>query len=117
MAEALKQAQRINENLTKENVELKNEIEDLKKKLSGLEKRNELEYNQKEKKAENYYDIIININSVKDIKSGWEIKWTDENSKNYDKLKKSNSLIVGIIGNNKKGKSFYFAEVIWKRNP
>ena len=117
MAEALKQAQRINENLTKENVELKNEIEDLKKKLSGLEKRNELEYNQKEKKAENYYDIIININSVKDIKSGWEIKWTDENSKNYDKLKKSNSLIVGVIGNSNKGKSFILQKLSGREIP
>ena len=87
----LDSAKAINENLTntiislQEKIEEKeNEIEELKNKLQHKE---ELKYAKEENSPEKYYDIIIDINSLKGIKEGWKIKWTDENSKNYKNLK------------------------------
>ena len=54
----------------------------------------------------NFYDIIINIKSVKDIPIGWEIKMTPEGEKNFMKYKKKELIKIGVIGNSNKGKSF-----------
>ena len=58
--------------------------------------------------AEDFYDIIVNINSIKGIKYGWKIKYNEIGKKRYDELKNKESLKIGIIGNGNKGKSFFF---------
>ena len=54
----------------------------------------------------NFYDIIINISSVKDVSKGWKIEMTKEGEENYFKFKKKDLLKIGAIGNSNKGKSF-----------
>ena len=123
LEKGIERVQKMNEQIIAENIELKEkikndlaEIEGLKKKKEELEKAitelKELKNNKEElkyyndNKTEKYYDIVININSLKGIKTGWNIKWTDENSKNYEKLINNECIRVGVIGNGNKGKSF-----------
>ena len=106
----LEQAKRINEELTAEIIELKN-------KVNKLEKKEELKYEKDENNSKNYYDIIIDINSLKGIKEGWVIKWTDENSKNYKNLKQNEAIKIGVIGNGNKGKSFILQKFSGKEIP
>ena len=54
----------------------------------------------------NFYDIIINISSVKDVSKGWKIEMTKEGEENYFKFIKKDLLKIGVIGNSNKGKSF-----------
>ena len=114
--EQLAMAKSINEQITKENIELKEKLKNVESEFNSikvkyeelknkLENKEELKYYE-DKNIEKYYDIVININSLKGIKNGWDIKWTDENSKNYENLKNNDYLRVGVIGNGNKGKSF-----------
>lgn len=54
------------------------------------------------------YDIILNITSFKDlIKDGWLIKYNKKDGKQiYLDKKDKKTIIVGVIGNGNKGKSF-----------
>ena len=63
------------------------------------------------KSAEDFYDIIVNINSIKGIKYGWKIKYNEIGKKRYDELKNKESLKIGIIGNGNKGKSFFLQKL------
>ena len=70
--------------------------------------------NEKTKKDINfmdYYDVIININSIKNIIKGWEIKMSENGKKNYDNFKKEKVLKIGVIGNSNKGKSFLLSKI------
>ena len=53
-------------------------------KINNLEKKKELE----ELQAQDFYDIIININSIKDINKGWKIEMTEKGEAKY--IKKPN---------------------------
>ena len=55
---------------------------------------------------ENFYDVIINIKSVKDISKGWKIKMNERGKKNYEQYKDKKILKIGVIGNSNKGKSY-----------
>ena len=58
-----------------------------------------------------FYDIIINIKSVKDISKGWEIKMTQKGEENFNKYKNSELIKIGVIGNSNKGKSFILSRI------
>ena len=108
--------------LDSEVAKLKNDIIEKDKSITELkkiadEKREDLKYDQKEFSPEKFYDIIININSLKGIKKGWEIKWNSESLKDYNSLKKNKSLRVGVIGNGNKGKSFILQKFSGKELP
>ena len=75
--------QKLND-LIKENEEIKDLreyekllIDDLKKKNFRISKCHELDY----LKPEDFYDVIIDIKSIKDIKKGWEIKMKEKGRK------------------------------------
>ena len=95
---------------TKERIE---ELEDSQQKLKKLENENyklkkteEIEVNI-DSKMEKFYDIVICINSVKSInKEGWEVKFDEKGRKKYESHKNKDSIIIGVLGNNNKGKSF-----------
>ena len=95
---------------TKERIE---ELEDSQQKLKKLENENyilkkteEIEENI-DSKMEKFYDIVICINSVKSInKEGWEVKFDEKGRKKYESHKNKDSIIIGVLGNNNKGKSF-----------
>ena len=117
----LESVKAINENLTNAIVELKSKFEEKEKEIdelkNKLQHKEELKYASEENSPEKYYDIIIDINSLKGIKKGWKIKWTDENSKNYKNLKNNKSIKIGVIGNGNKGKSFILQKFSGKEIP
>lgn len=51
------------------------------------------------------------------VKKGWKIKWADENSKNYSKLKQNKSIKIGVTENGNKGKSFILQKFSGKEMP
>jgi hypothetical protein len=58
-----------------------------------------------------FYDIIVDIKSVKDINKGWNIKMKKEGYENYNKYKNEEILKIGVIGNSNKGKSFLLSKL------
>jgi len=64
--------------------------------------------------AIDFYDVIVDIQSIKDIIKGWNIKF-NQRIKSYDDFIKSKEnekvLKVGIIGNSNKGKSFILSKL------
>ena len=74
-------------------------------KLSELENIEEKEKLQKDPLE--FYDIIVNINSMQNIKrEGWEIKMNESGKKMAEDKKEKKRLVIGVIGNRNKGKSF-----------
>ena len=61
--------------------------------------------------ATKFYDVIIPIQSIKDITKGWEIKISDRFRSNYKNLINQKALKIGIIGNSNKGKSFILSKL------
>ena len=59
------------------------------------------------------YDIILDINSFQDLVSkGWKIKYNKKEGKSqYLKKKDEPTIIVGVIGNGNKGKSFFLEKL------
>ena len=58
-----------------------------------------------------FYDVIIPIQSIKDITKGWEIKVSDRYKNNYHNLITEKAVRIGIIGNSNKGKSFILSKL------
>ena len=88
---------------------------ELKKRLSQIQERLDISENVKEKgkmdkSPLDFYDIIVGIDSIKNIKQkGWPVllgqkgKETIEVNENNEKIK---NLVIGVLGNRNKGKSF-----------
>ena len=72
---------------------------------------NEIDYLNSNKYFENFYDVIIDINSIKDINKGWEIKMNEKGEKHYNEFKTQQVIKIGIIGNSNKGKSFLLSKI------
>ena len=62
-------------------------------------------------KFENFYDVIIDIKSLKDLNYGWEIKMSEKGEKKFNEYKNKKALIIGIIGNSNRGKSFLLSKI------
>ena len=58
-----------------------------------------------------FYDVIIDIKSIKDINKGWEIKMSEEGLKKYKEYKEEKVIKIGVIGNSNKGKSFILSKI------
>ena len=58
-----------------------------------------------------FYDVIIDIKSIKDIRDGWKIKMNDKGKEIYENNKKQKNIILGVIGNSNKGKSFLLSKI------
>lgn len=60
-----------------------------------------------EKDPLEFYDIIVDINSMQDIKrEGWKIKMNENGRKLSEDKSQNKRLIIGVLGNRNKGKSF-----------
>lgn len=58
-------------------------------------------------KEKNYYDLIINIDSLKSLKEGWKVNFFNSNSvSSYELRRIKPSLVVSVTGNKSKGKSY-----------
>ena len=57
-----------------------------------------------------FYDIIVDINSIKEFVNGWNIMY---NNRGFQYLKKAetNSIKIGVVGNGNKGKSFILSKI------
>ena len=129
-----------NNNLNNVN-QLQNENNILKNKISALENKIELQKNEIQKlkngvnpkddlikinplnnqlignkyvantKFEDFYDVIIDIKSVKDINKGWDIKMSPKGLQKYKEFKEEKILKIGVIGNSNKGKSFLLSKI------
>ena len=62
-------------------------------------------------KSTNFYDVIVCINSIKEITKGWEVKMSKRALEKYDEFKKGNIVKIGVIGNSNKGKSFLLSKI------
>ena len=58
-----------------------------------------------------FYDVIIDIKSIKDINKGWEIKMNERGEKNYNLYKEKEIIKIGVIGNANKGKSYFLSKI------
>ena len=57
-------------------------------------------------KAENFYDIIVGIDSIKNIEKGWKIRFSEIGNQLYKKNEGNECIKIGVVGNGNKGKSF-----------
>ena len=90
------------------------EIDRMKKKIEKLEKVTEAfkgTYHDFRFKLENFYDIIVDIDSLRHMIKGWKVKFTEVGKKNYDIMKDKEVLIVGVVGNRNRGKSFVLSKL------
>ena len=78
---------------------------------SGLIIGNEKMILNKDANFTDFYDIIVDIKSVKDICQGWEIKMSKRAEEDYAKLKENKVIRIGVIGNANKGKSFLLSKI------
>lgn len=75
------------------------------------------DYNEKYigQKLENFYDVVINIRSIRDLSikdEGWPIKWNKNIKSTKDFLNSNEKLLkVGILGNGNIGKSFLLSRI------
>jgi hypothetical protein len=60
---------------------------------------------------ENFYDIIVDIDSLKNMTKGWHIKFTEQGRKNYEIMKNEEKLVVGVVGNRNRGKSYVLSKL------
>ena len=58
------------------------------------------------KKFIDFYDIILKINSIRDVLNGWKIEFSEKGKDYYEKMKVKNFLKIGVVGAGNKGKTF-----------
>ena len=95
------------EKLQNSNIQLEKAVKELQERINVLEKKNEINNYL----AENFYDVIIDIKSIKGITKGWKIKMTEKGKKIYQEYKNKECLRIGVIGNSNKGKSFLLSKI------
>ena len=82
-----------------------------KKQKSNIIKFEENNFFDSNRNFEDFYDIIININSIKEINKGWEIKINKRGENQLDLFRHEKALIIGVIGNSNKGKTFLLSKI------
>ena len=93
------------ENFEKENIEMKKEEKNIKEKINLMDNTRE-KMNLKKDPLE-FYDIIVGINSLKNVKiKGWEVIMSEKGKQFVNSEEKEKILVVGVLGNRNKGKSF-----------
>ena len=95
-----------NKNVEEKKNELQKENEELKEKNTFLQ--NAVTNYNNDQNKEGEYDIILCVDSIKNLTNiGWRIKYNKEGGKEtYEELKKRETIVVGVVGNGNKGKSF-----------
>ena len=80
-------------------------------KINKLKKEDELK-DLKDPLPENFYDIIIDVNSIRRLnKDGWKVRFNEEGLKRYEKYKDEKLITIGVIGNFQVGKSFILNKI------
>ena len=84
-------------------------IEKLTEEIKTL-KRNNLIFNQPQL-VNDFYDLVIHIDSIKGIKKGCKIDMKEIGKQNYEKYKNKKIFKIGIVGNANKGKSLILSKM------
>ena len=106
-----KSLQKIIELLRKENEETNDKFLKMKVVQSGdnnfkRDTKKELDGNEEIFDKNEGYDIVVDITSMYDLIScGWEIKYP-KGKEEYERKMKMDTIVIGVIGNRNKGKSF-----------
>jgi ribosome biogenesis GTPase A len=59
------------------------------------------------KSGEQFYDVVIDIDSINALKyKGWEINYNEERKEIYEKIINEETIKIGVLGLNNVGKSF-----------
>ena len=58
----------------------------------------------------NFYDIIVDINSIKEIVNGWKILMNKRGKEKFKEVEET-AIKIGVIGNGNKGKSFLLSKI------
>ena len=129
----------INSKLTEKINKLTEEIKVLNQDMKKLRKEEELQNFQKHSLEENFYDIVIDINSITSVSTeGWNIKFNPKilekfkqdikkkkekeekkekekkdkkNQEGQEEDEEQNTITLGVLGNNNKGKSFLLSRI------
>ena len=104
-----KKSQELNE----EKINLQNQIrqneiyrKEYENKMKIIDESSDKSHLYEGKSSEEFYDVIIKINSIKYLDEGWDISMNEKGQNNYNKYKDVNTIIrLGVIGNENKGKS------------
>ena len=102
-----------------ESQEIKNEYDKLFKEFNIIISKNQISQNKNSPKKNfcddelyEYYDIVFEIDSLVGLKeNGWEFKLTEKGKEKYEKKKNNESIVVSVIGNKNKGKSFILSKL------
>ena len=71
-----------------------------------------------EKDPLDIYDMVIDINSMKSLLDvGWEEEFSTKGRKRYDEKKDKPSVVVSVIGNQNKGKSWILGKISGEEIP
>ena len=71
-----------------------------------------------EKDSTDIYDVKIDINSMKSLlEDGWEEEFSNKGKERYDKKKDKPSVVVSVIGNQNKGKSWILGKISGEEIP
>ena len=111
-----KKSQELNEEKNKinqEKINLQNQIrqneiyrKEYENKMKIIDESSDKSHLYEGKSSEEFYDVIIKINSIKYLDEGWDISMNEKGQNNYNKYKDVNTIIrLGVIGNENKGKS------------
>jgi len=88
---------------------LKEKENEIKKNIEKANLDNNKLYNSPiydDKQFIDFYDIILKINSIRDVLNGWKIEFSEKGKEYYEKMKVNNFLKIGVAGAGNKGKSF-----------
>ena len=102
----------LQEKLDKEKDYIENK---LKKMESNWEKQFKVDI--KNKDAAEYYDLIVCIDSISGIESGWKVKCSAKGKELYIKMKDKELVKVGVVGLRNKGKSWLLQKFLKKTLP
>jgi len=92
--------------LEKDNKEALEQLERIKTRKSEEALKYVMNVNQEPTK---FYDVILDVESLKALKKGWKIICSDEGKKQITSEK--SSCVVGVVGNFDKGKSFFLCNL------
>ena len=98
-----------NRNLMEDNKRKDQEILQMKRKLK-MKKMDELK-DLEEPQLENFYDIIVNINSIKSLNQGWDVKFNENGKQKYEEYKDKELVTIGVIGNINTGKTYLLSKI------
>ncbi len=93
----------------KENTELKKKIIE----LNTIVNENETKDDYIKKSCNEYYDVVVDINSIFSLKNeGWRILYNERRKEIYQKIISEQTMKIGVLGLNNVGKSYLLSKIV-----